>query len=241
MTQLPSHKHRHPAQTSLRQKGPARVPSPSLTVCLLDYKTSSLLVMIQMELGSKYWIPNLHNTCVWNNTTSACRAVETHAELKYFDVLLLYPESFDRCMNVNTRGTFFLTQEFARRLRDSVTPCHRSIVTITSANAKAVSITRGEYCISKAGASMMSKLFASRLSDEDIGVYEIQPGIIETDMTAPAKVKYDKLIEEGLTVNKRFGTPQDVARIAVTMARGLLPYTVGQAILVDGGLMTVRY
>ncbi len=157
------------------------------------------------------------------------------------DLLDVTPESFDRCMNVNTRGTFFLTQEFARRLRDSVTPCHRSIVTITSANAKAVSIARGEYCISKAGASMMSKLFASRLSDEDIGVYEIQPGIIETDMTAPAKAKYDKLIEEGLTVIKRFGTPQDVARIAVTMAKGLLPYTVGQTILVDGGLMTVRY
>ena len=88
---------------------------------------------------------------------------------------------------------------------------------------------------------MMSKLFAARLSDDDVGVYEIQPGFIETDMTAPAKAKYDKLIAEGLTVIKRFGTPQDVARIAVTMAKGLLPYTVGQAILVDGGLMMVRY
>ncbi len=157
------------------------------------------------------------------------------------DLLDVTPESFDRCINVNTRGTFFLTQEFARRLRDSVTPCHRSIVTITSANANAVSTARGEYCISKAGASMISKLFASRLSDEDIGVYEIQPGFIETDMTAPAKAKYDKLIADGLTVIKRFGTPDDVAKIAVTMAKGLLPYTVGQAILVDGGLMTVRY
>ena len=157
------------------------------------------------------------------------------------DLLDVTPESFDRCINVNTRGTFFLTQEFARRLRDSVTPCHRSIVTVTSANATAVSIARGEYCISKAGASMMSKLFASRLSDEDIGVYEIQPGFIETDMTAPAKARYDKLIAEGLTVIKRFGTPEDVAKIAVTLAKGLLPYTVGQAIMVDGGLMTVRY
>ena len=157
------------------------------------------------------------------------------------DLLDVTPESFDRCIAVNTRGTFFLTQEFSRRLRDSVTPCHRSIVTITSANVTAVSTARGEYCISKAGASMMSKLFAARLSDEDIGVYEIQPGFIETDMTAPAKAKYDKLIAEGLTVIKRFGTPQDVAQIAVTMAKGLLPYTVGQAILVDGGLMTVRY
>ena len=88
---------------------------------------------------------------------------------------------------------------------------------------------------------MMSKLFASRLSDEDIGVYEIQPGFIETDMTAPSKAKYDALIEGGLTVIKRFGSPDEVGRIAVTLASGLLPYTTGQAILADGGLLTVRY
>ena len=88
---------------------------------------------------------------------------------------------------------------------------------------------------------MTSKLFAARLSDDGIGVYEIQPGFIETDMTAPAKAKYDKLINEGLTVIKRFGQPDDVARVASTMAQGLLPYTVGQAIQVDGGLLTVRY
>jgi NAD(P)-dependent dehydrogenase (short-subunit alcohol dehydrogenase family) len=157
------------------------------------------------------------------------------------DLLDVTPESFDRCMAVNTRGTFFLTQAFARRVRDVPSHCHRSIITITSANAQAASIARGEYCISKAGASMMSKLFATRLSDEDIGVYEIQPGFIETDMTAPSKAKYDALIEGGLTVIKRFGKPEEVARIALTMAQGLLPYTSGQTILADGGLMTVRY
>lgn len=157
------------------------------------------------------------------------------------DLLDVSPESFDRCIAVNTRGTFFLTQAFARRLRETMTECHRSIITITSANATAASITRGEYCVSKAGASMASKLFASRLSDEDIGVYEIQPGFIETDMTAPSKVKYDALIDGGLTVIKRFGTPSEVARIAVTLAGGLLPYTSGQVIQADGGLLTVRY
>ncbi len=157
------------------------------------------------------------------------------------DLLDVSPESFDRCLGVNTRGTFFLTQAFARRLRDVPTHCHRSIVTVTSANAQAVSVTRGEYCISKAGASMMSKLFAARLSDEDIGVYEIQPGFIETEMTAPSKAKYDALIQNGLTVIKRWGQPSDVARIAVTLASGLLPYTSGQVVLADGGLMTVRY
>ncbi len=157
------------------------------------------------------------------------------------DLLDVTPDSYDHCLNINTRGTFFLTQAFARRVRDTITPCHRSIITITSANASAVSIARGEYCISKAGASMMSKLFAARLSDEDIGVYEIQPGFIDTDMVAPSKAKYDALIENGLTVIKRFGKPEEVGRIAVTLATGLLPYTSGQAILADGGLLTVRY
>ncbi|MCB1376825.1 MAG: 3-ketoacyl-ACP reductase [Alphaproteobacteria bacterium] len=157
------------------------------------------------------------------------------------DLLDVTPESYDRCLSVNTRGTFFLTQACARRLRAVKTDGHRSIVTISSANAVAPSIARGEYCVSKAGASMVSKLFAARLSDEGIGVYEIQPGFIETDMTAPSKAKYDKLIDEGLTVIRRFGTPQEVARIAVTLATGLLPYTSGQIIQADGGLLSVRY
>ena len=155
------------------------------------------------------------------------------------DLLDVTAESYDRCLNVNTRGTFFLTQAFAKRLKPSTS--HRSIVTISSANAIGVSITRGEYCISKAGVSMMSKLFAARLSNEGVGVYEIQPGFIETDMTAPSKARYDKLIDDGLTVIKRFGTPEEVGRIALTLAQGLLPYTTGQVIQADAGLLTVRY
>jgi NAD(P)-dependent dehydrogenase (short-subunit alcohol dehydrogenase family) len=155
------------------------------------------------------------------------------------DLLDVTAESYDRCQNVNTRGTFFLTQAFAKRLKPSES--HRSIVTISSANATGVSITRGEYCISKAGVSMMSKLFAARLSNEGVGVYEIQPGFIETDMTAPSKARYDKLIDEGLTVIKRFGRPEEVGRITLTLAQGLLPYTTGQIIQADAGLMMVRY
>jgi len=157
------------------------------------------------------------------------------------DLLDVSTESFDRCLDVNTRGTFFLTQAFARQLLRSQLEGHRSIITISSSNAVAVSVTRGEYCISKAGASMMSKLFATRLCNDGIGVYEIQPGFIETDMTAPSKARYDKLIEEGLTVIKRFGRPEEVACIAVTLASGLLPYTSGQIIQADAGLLTVRY
>ena len=157
------------------------------------------------------------------------------------DLLDVNTASYDRCLDVNTRGTFFLTQAFAKRLLETDSDDHRSIITVSSANAVAPSIARGEYCVSKAGVSMISKLFAARLSNDGIGVYEIQPGFIETDMTAPSKAKYDKLIDEGLTVIKRFGTPDEVARIAVTLATGLLPYTTGQIIQADGGLLTVRY
>jgi NAD(P)-dependent dehydrogenase (short-subunit alcohol dehydrogenase family) len=158
------------------------------------------------------------------------------------DLLDVTEESYDRCLAINTRGMFFLTQAFARRLlARERSALHHSIVNVTSANATAVSIARGEYCISKAGASMASKLFAARLGNDGIGVYEIQPGFIATEMTAPSRAKYDKLIDEGMTVIKRFGQPGEVGRIAATLAQGLLPYTVGQAILADGGLMHVRY
>jgi NAD(P)-dependent dehydrogenase (short-subunit alcohol dehydrogenase family) len=159
------------------------------------------------------------------------------------DLLDVTPESYDRCLDINTRGTFFLTQCFARRLlgRARGSHAHYSIITISSANAAGVSINRGEYCISKAGVSMVSKLFAARLANDDIGVYEIQPGFIETEMTAPSKAHYDALIAGGLTAMNRWGKPEDVARVAVTMATGGLPYTVGQAIAADGGLLTVRY
>jgi NAD(P)-dependent dehydrogenase (short-subunit alcohol dehydrogenase family) len=158
------------------------------------------------------------------------------------DLLDVSPESYDRCLNINTRGTFFLTQAFARRLLSRQrSSAHHSIVTISSANAIGVSINRGEYCVSKAGVSMTSKLFAARLSNDGIGVYEIQPGFIETGMTAPSKARYEGLIEQGLTVIKRWGTPDEVAKIAVTLATGGLPYTCGQIIAADAGLLTVRY
>jgi NAD(P)-dependent dehydrogenase (short-subunit alcohol dehydrogenase family) len=159
------------------------------------------------------------------------------------DLLDVAEESYDRCQSVNTRGTFFLTQCFARRLlsRQRDAALHHAVITVTSANAVGVSVTRGEYCVSKAAASMVSKLFAARLANDGIGVYEIQPGFIETDMTAPSKARYDKLIAEGLTSIKRFGRPEEIGRIAVTLATGGLPYTTGQAIAADAGLLTVRY
>lgn len=158
------------------------------------------------------------------------------------DLLDVSTESFDRCHTVNTRGTFFLTQNAARRmLAAKAGPHHRSIINITSSNAVAVSIARGEYCMSKTAFSMASRLFAQRLAPEGVGVYEIQPGLIETRMTRPSKPRYDKLIEQGLTSMPRWGQPEDVARVAITMANGDLPYTVGQEVRVDGGLLTPKF
>ena len=159
------------------------------------------------------------------------------------DLLDVAVDSYDRCQAVNTRGTFFLTQAFARRLLAAEPPGqgHRSIVSITSANAVGVSLNRGEYCVSKAGLSMASRLFAARLGGEGIGVYEIQPGVIETAMTAPSMASYRERIAKGLTVIPRVGQPAEVARAVVTCATGGLPYTVGQAIRVDGGLVEPRF
>ena len=159
------------------------------------------------------------------------------------DLLNVSQESYDHCLDINTRGTFFLTQAFARRLIDVPAPeagIHRSIITVTSANAEAASVNRGEYCVSKAGLSMMVKLFALRLAEAGVGVYEIRPGVIETDMTAPAREDYSERIEKGLTPIRRWGQPEDIARTVATMAQGLLPFTVGEAVHVDGGLHVPR-
>lgn len=159
------------------------------------------------------------------------------------DLLDVTPESFDRCISVNTRAVFFLTQAAARRLLadGAGRGYHRSIVNITSSNAKAVSITRGEYCVSKCASSMTTQLFGVRLAQAGIGVYEIRPGIIETEMTLPVKEKYDRLISEGFVPANRWGYPADVAATVCAMATGRLPYLVGQSIAVDGGMTIPRF
>jgi NAD(P)-dependent dehydrogenase (short-subunit alcohol dehydrogenase family) len=159
------------------------------------------------------------------------------------DLLDVSIDSFDRCFNVNTRGTFFFTQTIAKRMSLATPPegTNRSIVFITSSNAVAASVTRGEYCMSKTALSMACKLFAIRLAEFGIGVFEIQPGLILTEMTAPSKHKYDALIANGMTVDQRWGYPADVARVVQCMASGFLPYTVAQEIRVDGGLMITRF
>ena len=155
------------------------------------------------------------------------------------DLLDVTPESYDRVMGINLRGTFFLTQAVARRMvaevRDEDEP-HRSIVTISSANTFIVGADRPEYCFSKLSLSMMTKAFALRLGPHGIATYEIRPGVIRTDMTLPVRDKYTKLIGEGLTPIARWGEPEEVGRTVATLASGLMPFSTGDAFHVDGGL-----
>ncbi|MDX9859983.1 MAG: 3-ketoacyl-ACP reductase [Rhodospirillales bacterium] len=160
------------------------------------------------------------------------------------DLLDVSVESFDRCIGVNLRGTFFLTQRIARWMVDHPAADgdpHRSIVTISSSNARLVSIARGEYCMSKAGLAMMTQLFGVRLAEEGIGVYEIRPGLIHTPMTVKSEEYYDRAIAEGISPIRRWGEPEDVGRTVATMATGGLPFTVGQAVCVDGGMYIRHY
>jgi NAD(P)-dependent dehydrogenase (short-subunit alcohol dehydrogenase family) len=163
--------------------------------------------------------------------------------LKRGDLIDVTPESYDRCEAVNARGLFFLTQAFAKRLlaRDRDLSMHHSIINITSSNAVAASVDRGEYCVSKAAASMATRLFAVRLGREGINVYEIQPGIIATDMTAGVMASYVERIDNGLTLTNRVGDPTDVGSVAVSLARGDLSYCTGQIIHVDAGLLVPRF
>ncbi len=158
------------------------------------------------------------------------------------DPLDVSTESWDRCMAVNARGGFFLTQAFARRLvRGARGEGYCAIVNITSSNAIAVAEPRAEYAASKAAAAMMSKTWAVRLGRENIAVYDVQPGLIETDLTAPVIEDYKARAKDGLTLIPRVGQPAEVAEIVCSLATGRLPYTTGQVISADGGLLVPRF
>ncbi|WP_170755813.1 3-ketoacyl-ACP reductase [Ruegeria lacuscaerulensis] len=159
------------------------------------------------------------------------------------DLLEVTEESYDRCMAVNTKAMFFLSQAFAKRLlsRTRDADAFHSIVNVTSSNAVAVAAPRAEYCASKAAAAMISKTFAVRLGQENIAVYDVQPGLISTDMTAPVIEMYDQRAKDGLTLFPRVGQPEDMGRIIASLASGKLPYTTGQAISADAGMLVPRF
>jgi NAD(P)-dependent dehydrogenase (short-subunit alcohol dehydrogenase family) len=155
------------------------------------------------------------------------------------DILDATEASFDRLIAINLKGPYFLTQLVARRMVEAGTAGR--IVTISSISAYTASVNRGDYCVAKAGLAMMTKLYATRLAEHGITVYEIRPGIVATDMTGAVKEKYDRLIlEEGLTPIRRWGQPDDVGRAVVAIAQDLLPFSTGQVIDVDGGFHLQR-
>ncbi len=185
----------------------------------------ALLAQIADDLGEP--------TCLVNNAgvTSLVRG----------DLLDLSPESYDRTLGVNLRAGFFLTQAFARRrLRAGPAPGPSSVIFIGSVNAEVVGVERADYCISKAGVAMMSKLFAARLAEAGIAVFEIRPGVIRTDMTKPATGRYDAFIAAGGVPQKRWGEPGDVAGAVAALATGAIPYATGIHIDVAGGLQLHR-
>jgi 3-oxoacyl-[acyl-carrier protein] reductase len=159
------------------------------------------------------------------------------------DILDATEESFDYVMGVNLKGSYFLTQKTANWMieqKKMTAEFKGCIINISSVSATLASVNRGEYCISKAGIGMVTQLFAVRLGQYDIPVFEVRPGIIQTDMTSGVREKYDELIREGLCVQKRWGEPQDVGRVVASLTKSDFMYSTGQVILVDGGLTIPR-
>lgn len=159
------------------------------------------------------------------------------------DILEATPESFDRLININLKGPYFLTQAVANWMikQHKADANYRGcIVNVSSCSATVVSVNRGDYCISKAGIAMATQLWAARLAEFNIEVYEVRPGIIATDMTSGVTEKYDKLFASGINLQKRWGKPQDIGKVVSVLARGDMPYATGQVLNVDGGLTQVR-
>ena len=154
-------------------------------------------------------------------------------------------ESFDRVLQVNLEGPFFLTQAVARYWLDKrpspVLPHGFIVVNVSSISANTASLNRGEYCVSKAGLAMVTQLWALRLAESPVTVYELRPGIMATDMTAGVKEKYDRLFEEGLVPQHRWGQPEDVGKAVGMLVRGDLPYSTGEVIYLDGGMHMRRF
>lgn len=156
------------------------------------------------------------------------------------DLLDMTPEAFDATLSINLRGTFFLAQAVARHMLRRESPHYRSLIFVTSVSATMASPERGEYCISKAGASMAVQLFATRLAFHGIGVFELRPGIIATPMTAPVAGRYDAAIAQGLVPAARWGQPADVGAAALPLATGAMAFSTGAVVPVDGGLSVPR-
>lgn len=165
------------------------------------------------------------------------------APKKRVDILETNMDSFNDVMDTNLKAPFFITQKIARHMiknSSSLSAKNRCIINISSISATMASINRSEYCLSKAGLSMMTKLFATKLGEYGIPVFEIQPGIIKTDMTYDVLKKYEKLVDNNLTIQPRLGMPEDVGKVVKALLEGNFAYSSGQVIMVDGGLLVPR-
>jgi len=156
------------------------------------------------------------------------------------DLLDAEEDNFEWLLRTNLQGPYFLTQSIARQMLSGTARSGRSIVFVTSVSAEMVSTNRGDYCVSKAGLAMTAQLFAARLATSGIQVYEVRPGVIATDMTAPVRAVYDARIADGLVPEGRWGEPADVGRVVAALVRGDAPYATGSVIHVDGGLTIPR-
>jgi 3-oxoacyl-[acyl-carrier protein] reductase len=157
------------------------------------------------------------------------------------DILQASPASFEKVMTVNLQGPYFLTQAVANAMIGrGEAPRRRCIINVGSISATVASTNRGEYCLSKAALAMATQLWATRLAEFGIDVYEVRPGIIETDMTSGVKEKYDAMLAEGLTLEPRWGQPDDIGRAVAILAAGELTYATGQVLVIDGGLTQRR-
>ncbi|MEL7534452.1 MAG: 3-ketoacyl-ACP reductase [Bacteroidota bacterium] len=159
------------------------------------------------------------------------------------DLLEASEESYDWVMNINLKGPYFLTQAIAKWMVEQgrgEADFQATIINMSSVSATLASVNRGEYCLSKAGIGMATQLWAARLAEYGISVFEVRPGIIETDMTSAVKEKYDKLFAEGLSLQARWGTPSDVGKAVAALASGDFPYSTGQVVMVDGGMTLGR-
>ncbi len=201
------------------------------------------IIYVQGSLGDSKARQNLINETLKSGRIDLLVNNASMAPRVRADILEMNPESLNEVLNVNLIGTFLLTQAIANimvKQNNNDLNIKPAIINISSVSADTVSVNRAEYCISKAGTSMATQLFAVRLAEYGIPVYEIRPGIILTDMIAPVKDKYEKRIAEGLTPIKRLGLPEDVANAVWVLASGQLTYSTGQVLNVDGGLNIKR-
>ena len=214
------------AQATLNEIQAANVPAAFLAADVGDERNHATILEAASELGT---VTTLVNNAGVSSTVRG-------------DMLDLPVESFDRAVRINLRAPFLLSQAFAKfvGVNKSEGSPFRSIVNITSLNATVLGLDRPDYCITKCALSMATRLFAARLSDMGIHVYEIRPGFIMTEMIAPARAKYDRMTEDGLVPLKRWGQPDDVGAAVAAFANGAFRFSTGDALYVDGGLNLYR-